>query len=248
MVAGSSSKFSGPSEVDISEEGRGSKRLITDTRDNVLTSSANTVLSNDDLLMEILQLLPAISLLLFKSISKQWLSVITCPTFTLRLSQKPNIDPSSGLFVRGPKGKSKRNMFEYNFISFDIRIPSKISTVFTFSSNAPAKILQSCNGLLLCYIPPDKFFVYNPCVNLFKMLLQPQIYLQPHIISVGIRLVFDPTKLPHFKVVHAGLKTDCDFDDCDGYHDVGYHDNGDGSYLKIKTYSSKIWSWSVCVN
>ncbi|GKC74838.1 hypothetical protein Tco_1120721, partial [Tanacetum coccineum] len=43
MVAGSSSKFFGPSEVDISEEGRGSKRLITDTRDNVLTSSANTV-------------------------------------------------------------------------------------------------------------------------------------------------------------------------------------------------------------
>ncbi|GKB21286.1 F-box protein-like protein isoform X1 [Tanacetum coccineum] len=248
MVAGSSSKFSAPSEVDISGEGRGSKRLITDTRDNVLTSSANAVLSNDDLLIEILLLLPAISLLLYKSVSKQWLSVITCPTFTLRLSQKPNIDPPSGLFVRGPKRKSKRNMFEYDFISFDIRIPSKISTVFTFSSKAPAKILQSCNGLLLCYITPDKFFVYNPCVNLFKMLPRPQIYVQPHIISVGIRLVFDPTKSPHYKVVHAGLKTDYDFDDCDGYHDVGYHDNGDGSYLQIETYSSKIGSWSVCVN
>ncbi|GKC50750.1 hypothetical protein Tco_1073495 [Tanacetum coccineum] len=80
------------------------------------------------------------------------------------------------------------------------------------------------------------------------MLPRPQIYLQPHIISIGIRLVFDPTKSPHFKVVHVGLKTDYDFDDCDGYHDVGYHDNGDGSYLQIETYSSKIGSWSVCVN
>ncbi|GKC56356.1 hypothetical protein Tco_1083954 [Tanacetum coccineum] len=196
MVAGSSSKFSGPSEVDISGEGRGSKRLITDTRDNVLTSSANAVLSNDDLLMEILQLY--------------------MPSHFYSLNPYPN----NGYLI-----------------------PSKISTVFTFSSNAPAKILQSCNGLLLCYISPDKFFVYNPCANLFKMLPRPQIYVQPHIISVGIRLVFDPTKSPHFKVVHAGLKTDCD-----GYHDVGYHDNGDSSYIQIETYSSKIGSWSVCVN
>ncbi|GKG65822.1 hypothetical protein Tco_0689013, partial [Tanacetum coccineum] len=49
MVAGSSSKLPEP-EVDMSGEGRGSKRLITDTRVNVLTSSANAVLSNDDLL------------------------------------------------------------------------------------------------------------------------------------------------------------------------------------------------------
>ncbi|GJS10194.1 F-box protein-like protein isoform X1 [Tanacetum coccineum] len=238
MVAGSSSELPGPSEVDISGEGRGSKRLITDTRVNVLTSSANAVLSNDDLLIEILLLLPAISLLVYKSISKQWLSVITCPAFTLRLSQKPNVDPPCGLFVWGPKRKSKRNMFEYDFISFDIRIPSKISNVFTFSSKAPDKILQSCNGLLLCYIKPDKFFVYNPCVNLFKMLPRPQIYVQPHITFGGIRLVFDPTKSPHYKVVHAGLKTDDDFNDLDG---------GD-FYIQIETYSSETGKWSVCVN
>ncbi|GKA94962.1 ty3-gypsy retrotransposon protein [Tanacetum coccineum] len=72
MVAGGSSALPGPSEVDISAEGRGSKRLITGTRDNVLISSVNAVLSNDDLLTEILLLLPAFSLLLYKSVSKQW--------------------------------------------------------------------------------------------------------------------------------------------------------------------------------
>ncbi|GKB21280.1 retrotransposon-related protein [Tanacetum coccineum] len=98
MVVGGSSALSGPSEVDISAEGRGSKRLITGTRDNVLISSANVVLSNDDLLTKILLLLPAFSLLLYKSVSKQWLSIITCPTFNLRHSQTSNIDPPSGLF------------------------------------------------------------------------------------------------------------------------------------------------------
>ncbi|GKB91214.1 retrovirus-related pol polyprotein from transposon TNT 1-94 [Tanacetum coccineum] len=234
MVAGSPAKFPGPSEVDMSGEGRVSKRLITDTRNNVLISSANAVLSNADLLTEILLLLPAISLFLYKSVSKQWLSVITCPTFTLRLSQKPNVDPPSGFFVWGPKRKSKRNMFEYNFISFDIRIPSKISTVFTFSSKAPAKVLHSCNGLLLCYITPDKFLVYNPCVNLFKMLPQPHMSnLELFSFTGGIRLVFDPTKSPHYKVVRAQLVTD---------------DNDVSSYILIETYSSEIGNWSVCVD
>ncbi|GJS43621.1 F-box protein-like protein isoform X1 [Tanacetum coccineum] len=176
----------------------GSKRLITDTRDKVLISSANAVLSNDDLLTEILLLLPAFSLLLYKPVSKQWLSVITCPTFTLLHSQTSNIDPPSGLFVRGPKlkpkrksisiNKSKRNMFEYAFISFDIRVPSKKSSVFTFGSKAPAKILQSCNGLLLCHIKPYKFFVYNPCVNMFKMLPQPHMSKLKPSSSIGAEL------------------------------------------------------------
>nr|GFA07090.1 hypothetical protein [Tanacetum cinerariifolium] len=192
----------------------------------------NAVLSNDDLLIEIL---PAISLLLYKSISKQWLSVITCPTFTLRLSQKPTVDTPSRLFVRGPeskhksKSKSKRNMFKYNFISFDIRDSSKKSTVFTFGSKAPAKILQPCKGLLLCYIKPDKFFVYNPCVNLFKLLPQPHMSKLKSFIG-GIRLIFVPTESPHYKVVHARLGIDV------------------GSYILIETYSSETGNWSVCAN
>ena len=236
--------------------GKESKRLITDT------SSANAVGSNDDLLIEILLLLPAISLFLCKSVSKQWRSLIKCRDFTLRLSQKPNIDPSFGLFVRGPnrkpKSNRKRNMFEYDFISFDIRIPSKISTVFTFNSNTSAKILQSCNGLLLCYIEHSKsYYVYNPSTKMFKMLPRPKIYVQPTFIVGGIKLVFDPTKSPHYKVVHAGIKTDSTFEDFGDYdfYDGCYDDEDDdddlfsgGSYMKIETYSSETGKWRVCVN
>ena len=58
------------------------------------------------------------------------------------------------------------------------------------------------------------------------------------IIDGGIKLVFDPTKSPHYKVVNAGLKTDDDVDvDGDG-----------GSYIQIETYSSKTGSLSVCDN
>ncbi|GKC56387.1 hypothetical protein Tco_1083985 [Tanacetum coccineum] len=125
-------------------------------------------------------------------------------------------------------------MFEYAFISFDIRVPSKKSSVFTFGSKAPAKILQSCNGLLLCLIKPYKFFVYNPCVNLFKMLPHPHMSkLKPSSSIGGIKLIFDPTKSPHYKVVHARLVT-VDYDV--------------GPYILIETYSSETGNWSVCAD
>ncbi|GJW39037.1 retrovirus-related pol polyprotein from transposon TNT 1-94, partial [Tanacetum coccineum] len=197
MVAGTSSKFPGPLEVDISGEG------ITDTRVNVLTSSANAVLSNDDLLIEILQLLPAISLLLYKSISN---------------NGYPSLHALLSLYD----------------LAKSLRDPSKKSTIFKFGSKAPAKILQSCNGLLLCYIKPDMFFVYNPCVNLFKLLPQPHMSkLKSSSFTGGIRLVFDPTESPHYKVVHAQLVTG---------------DNGVGLYILIETYSSETGNWSVCAD
>ncbi|GJV27200.1 hypothetical protein Tco_1383648, partial [Tanacetum coccineum] len=49
----------------------------------------------------------------------------------------------------------------------------------------------------------------------------------------GIKLIFDPTKSPHYKVVHARLVTD---------------DNGVGSYILIETYSSETGNWSVCAD
>ncbi|GJU26146.1 hypothetical protein Tco_1164767 [Tanacetum coccineum] len=84
------------------------------------------------------------------------------------------------------------------------------------------------------------------------MLPRSKIFVQSRIIFGGIRLVFDPTKSPHYKVVHAGLKTNDDFDDPDGCDFIidcnGFHDGGGGSYIQIETYSSKTGSWSVCVN
>ncbi|GKB47983.1 cytosolic glyceraldehyde-3-phosphate dehydrogenase [Tanacetum coccineum] len=190
VISGSSSKLPPCSEVD---NGNG---------DNNLPSSVITVLSTDDLLIEILLRLPVISLHLFKSVSKHWLSLITSPNFTLTRSKIPNIDPSLGLLiVRDYSGQT----IKYDFVSFDIRIPSKISTVFTLGSEEPpgsVEIMQSCNGLFLCRIKPHnsdayKYYVYNPTTKQFKMLpIESRIS--------RVKMAFDPTKSPHYKVIHAG--------------------------------------------
>nr|GEW10435.1 hypothetical protein [Tanacetum cinerariifolium] len=71
------------------------------------------------------------------------------------------------------------------------------------------RILQSCNGLLLCSGSawPVFYYVYNPSTNLFKRLPQPNYYLRDDscFSSSGVfRLAFDLRKSSHYKVVQAG--------------------------------------------
>nr|GEW08743.1 hypothetical protein [Tanacetum cinerariifolium] len=168
------------------DDGTASKKLITDTGDKGRYS------------------LPVISLLLFKVVYKHWLSVITSPNFTSRLSRIPSMAPACGLFLWRPKSKVSME-FEYDFLSLDSRIPSKRSiTTFSFGFETGCKvILDSCNGLLLfrsgyyrC-----KLYVRNPTINLFKML-------PPHSIdmSYGVIMAFDPAKSPHYKVLSPQRK------------------------------------------
>ncbi|XP_071739128.1 F-box protein At5g07610-like [Rutidosis leptorrhynchoides] len=111
----------------------------------LLLAVAHTVGSSQDLVTEILQRLPVRSLILFKSVSKHWRSLITNhPCF--KNPNKPP-DPPSGLFLP--------ILFGYVFVPFDIynrlvkfhrrTILRKIDPVpdiyFTSSSS---------NGLMLC--------------------------------------------------------------------------------------------------
>nr|GEV73529.1 hypothetical protein [Tanacetum cinerariifolium] len=79
---------------------------------------------------------------------------------------------------------------------------------FTLCSNKEAdnvKILQSCNGLLLCSgsVSPVSYYVYNPSTNLFKRLTQPEnSHDDLHLHATGVlRMAFDLTKLCDYKVV-----------------------------------------------
>ncbi|GKE31772.1 hypothetical protein Tco_1451094 [Tanacetum coccineum] len=103
---------------------------------------------------------------------------------------------------------------------------------FTLSSTEEAdnvKILQSCNGLLLCggLGMPVFDYVYNPSTNKYKKLLYPDCSLDnsPYYSSAGLRIAFDSTKSPHYKLVDAG-RTFCDID--------------------IQIYSSETDKWSIC--
>ena len=106
-------------------------------------------------------------------------------------------------------------------MSLDSRILSRKSTVdnsFTLGSTEAGynvKILQSCNGLLLCTgtAVPGFDYVYNPSSNMFKMLPQPDYSHDdsPFYNRAGLRLAFDPTKSLYYNVVHAG-RTSSDID------------------------------------
>ncbi|GKE97116.1 hypothetical protein Tco_1581971, partial [Tanacetum coccineum] len=85
------------------------------------------------------------------------------------------------------------------------------------------RILQSCNGLLLCGIQPGMLYVCNPTIKMFKML--------PTNSPVrNVKIAFDPTKSPHYKVIHVKCVDD------------GF---GFDYYCQIETYSSETGSWSL---
>ncbi|GJX79032.1 F-box protein-like protein isoform X1 [Tanacetum coccineum] len=228
-------------EVDTTAvDDRASKEHITDNDNggNELPFSVLTVMSNDDLLTEILLRLPVISLVLFKSVSKHWLSLIKDTTFMKRRSQIPNIDPPSGVFFAHPGFN-----YQYGFRRLDIRIPVSsflFKNAFKFGSKeevgSNALVKQSCNGLLLCYVSPDhKYYVYNPTVKMFNMIPQPcKSNVNPRF-RCHMIMGFDPTKSPHYKVVYATSIGDNDDDDDD---DVVVS-------IQIQTYSSETRSWSA---
>ncbi|GKC98466.1 granule-bound starch synthase [Tanacetum coccineum] len=173
--------------------------LAIDDINHKFPSSVHKVLSNDDLLMEILLRLPVVSLHIFKPVCKQWISLITSPTFTLTRTRSPTVDPPSGLII----GRWS-DPFGYDFVSFDPRIPAKRSILFRF--NLEVRTVESCNGLLLCYIPGpnDKYCVCNPLINMFKMLPRKHTsYYERNGID-DMKMAFDPNKSHHYKVVHVG--------------------------------------------
>ncbi|GKB22664.1 hypothetical protein Tco_0862065 [Tanacetum coccineum] len=166
----------------------------------------HSVLTNDDLLTEILIRLPILCIRLFTTVSKQWLRILTSPDFTRNCHQIPNLDPPAGLFVSHIK-----HPFKCDFVSFDSRIQSRkciVENIFALASTKAGmnfKIMQSCNVLFLC-IGSGWPYVYNMSNNLFKMLPLPDYSHvdSPYYLNVRLIMAFDPTKSLNYKVVHAG--------------------------------------------
>ncbi|GJZ88896.1 hypothetical protein Tco_0660678 [Tanacetum coccineum] len=205
-----------------------SKERIIQARETY--SSQHKVLTKDDLLTQILIRLPILYIHLFAIMSKQWLRITTSLIFIKNRSQITKVDPPVGLFVN-----HIRSLFESDFVSLDPRLQSKKSAIdrsFTLGITEEAdniNILQSCNGLLLCGGSgmPVFDYVYNSSTNQYKKLPYPDCSLDnsPYYSSAGLRIAFDPTKSPHYKLVDVG-RTFCDID--------------------IQIYSSETGKWSLC--
>ncbi|KAK1425338.1 hypothetical protein QVD17_20689 [Tagetes erecta] len=190
-------------------------------------SSRHAVVSNDDLLIEILLRLPVLSLQRFKSVCKRWLTLITNPNFTLRRSQTAILDPPSGIFL------TKKWSNKYDFVPFDVTIPpnrSPLRTSYTLNfDRGEVRIKQSSNGLLLCEIVRrNEFYVYNPSTNRSTMIPQCPYVNRTWCVHT-LRMAFDPSKSPHYKVVYAS--------------GVDQHS---GPSIHIKIYSSETGKWSEC--
>nr|GEV01447.1 hypothetical protein [Tanacetum cinerariifolium] len=123
----------------------------------------------------------------------------------------PILDPPAGIF-----SNHLTSLFECDFVSLDSRQLKKSTMDHSFGSAEEVdhvRILQSCNGLLLCSGSawPVFYYVYNPSTILFKRLSQPNNYLRDDscFFSSGVfRLAFDPRKSSHYKVVQAGGKAE----------------------------------------
>ncbi|KAL5569823.1 hypothetical protein UlMin_026398 [Ulmus minor] len=190
-----------------------------------LSKSSEIIANNDDLLVQILVKLPLKSLIKFKSVSKHWQSLI---------SDVPFPSSVSGLFLDSLSVNNRK----YDFVDLNESNPSSNAPTrsLTFNNNPSGlRIIQSCNGLLLCKSnhsssfmdldPNENYYVYNPTTNNYTVL--------PPLSSRSIRglnLAFDPSKSPHYKVlcVWSG-------------HNIG--DN-----FHFETYSSKTRTWRISGN
>ncbi|KAL7108628.1 hypothetical protein ACP275_06G124300 [Erythranthe tilingii] len=165
-------------------------------------SSAQIVNSIDDLLIEIFLRLPIKSLVRFKLVSKRWHSLVTDQQFCLMRSNT-NPNPAVGLFLLSPT-----DSISYDYVSLSINKSGNPPFRKLDFDDEPrgVRILQSCNGLLLCCSNSarecnKRYYVYNPTTKKFSTL--PKLNGVGGISKrmCGMSLAFDPAKSPHYNVV-----------------------------------------------
>ncbi|XP_026405253.1 F-box protein At5g07610-like [Papaver somniferum] len=202
-------------------------------RKNETNSSASIIGSNVDILILILTRLPSKSLLVFKCVSKQWLSIIVDPKFVHKhFIQNPKFS-IPGIFWGD-------NMFygkpTYDYISLDennTHVPFK---TLTFAEDEfGIKIEQSCNGLFLCRSnAPRKndftYYIFNPLTNKYKILPKPLTSSSSQKFIHSVSLAFDPFKSPYDKVIAFWSNFD-NTTKCDEY--------------RIEIYDSEASSWRL---
>ncbi|XP_059670828.1 F-box protein At5g07610-like [Cornus florida] len=116
------------------------------------STAAEIIGGNKKLTVEILQRLPAKSLIRFKSVSKAWLSFISTPRFSL-LWQSHHHPKVSGLFFN-PRSRPETIKYVPLTHSDDLRNQCDIATIINGGeeNNSPAaRIIDSRNGFLLVY-------------------------------------------------------------------------------------------------
>ncbi|KAK6117858.1 hypothetical protein DH2020_048400 [Rehmannia glutinosa] len=158
--------------------------------DVITETSAHVVASIDDLLINIILRLPIKSLLPSELVCKHWNSLISNPGFL-------ESNSAVGLFFQFCDGPW------HAYIPFSVdesRGPPFVDGLDFIENPSDMKILQSCNGLLLCcndwaFNCRVKYYVCNPTTKQYSTL--PVVPKKQR----GLSLLFDPSRSPYYKIV-----------------------------------------------
>ncbi|KAK9051336.1 hypothetical protein SSX86_027963 [Deinandra increscens subsp. villosa] len=194
---------------------------MEDSDHQLAESGALIIGSNDDLLTEILLRLPATSILRLKSVSKHWQWLLSDRSFTLRFD---NLSKSPGIFAHNV------------YVPFDNRdrSPPPFRSLDFYSDPHGIKIIQSCNGLLLCCSrqAPEyarRYYVFNPTTKQFAIVPLVPGGKPVHETIRFMGLAFHQTDCVHYKVV------------C-----IRALDFNEGSF-QIQIYSSETRKWKISI-
>ncbi|KAI3899336.1 hypothetical protein MKW92_003782, partial [Papaver armeniacum] len=194
-------------------------------------SVIDRVISDIDLLALILIRLPVKTLLVFKSVSKQWFSIVSDPIFAANHFRRFNPKITGLVLQSGGCVRSEYYVYEFILLDgskFERGTPPRFGNDpepgrYGSVREIPTRISQSCNGLLCCiretaldgkvcsldHISTYKAYIYNPTTRQYRCL-PPSPFRDnvPRRDDCGIlvcsfSLAFDPIKSMdhHYQVV-----------------------------------------------
>ncbi|KAK6941181.1 F-box domain [Dillenia turbinata] len=204
-----------------------------------MSLSVDEVAGNSDLLTQILIRLPTKSLYRFKSVSKQWLSLISSHRFSLHHFTQ---NTSFGLLLIAPDYKIKYKLLSLQpqlQDSSKVNPPPPYFPLELDNELSGTQIIQSCNGLFLCSsiditydIPLCKYYVCDPVTKKHKSLKPPPNSWVSENEEVGFWLVlaFDPLKSVHkYRVVCVRV----------------HNSDSMGMVHSISVYDSEMGNWRL---
>ncbi|GMP36165.1 hypothetical protein CsSME_00008374 [Camellia sinensis var. sinensis] len=215
-----------------SETRRSKRKLIIGCTSSEHSFAADLIANNSDLLTEILIRVPAKSLIRFKSVSKQWLALISHSQFASDHSRRNHHSSSSSIsafYFYSKRWSPDEQLESVSIAGHRTLLPTLSFLDGVVASSCTTRIERSCNGLILCSNgfrkPP--YIVCNLTTQKFSLLsdigpTSSESYRK----NAGAFLAFDPSKSPHYKVLL-----------------FSYSNVNDGHWVEIEIYSSQTSSW-----
>ncbi|KAB1212101.1 hypothetical protein CJ030_MR5G001787 [Morella rubra] len=163
-----------------------------------LQRAAAAVFSNEDLLVEIFSRVPVKPIVRFKSVCKQWYSLISDPTFSVMHARKNH--SCNGLLLRSTLTQHPA----LSLVPFEGYQPPRVLP-FEFLNNQDTDLLHSCKGLL-CYsianLDDSMLTAYYICHLASGKSTRIAVLDVPLVADLrAVNIAFDPLQSVHYKVI-----------------------------------------------